>query len=717
MRKEIVTAKKAYSSSIENVEEKRTICRDTVRDVILPSVVFHSRTERKAFRREKARIHAKKLENLSRDQDRPLLNVSRTVITYNLNYSLPKFVLDTLSLGPKCAVLDTVNPKNILAELDLFLSFCKSNKVSDEIITDINIKTLAYIKKCQKQKSPRNIAMTKQYLKEDNLLAIPFDEGMGICVMDKSTYHSKLDKIISLPQFEKVLPKRKNEKHPVLKEEEIIIETLKTLKSEGEISEELFDKIKPRGSQPARLYGLSKVHKKDTSLRPVLSMPGSAYHKIAVQVTEWLSVVDECKINSSTKSIADSLKSIKLDEDEVIVSFDVASLYTNVPVTEAIDVCSDLLFSGKYQLPPVNKPTFKKLLEIATCNVLMLTHDGYYRQRDGLAMGSPPAPPLANGWLHSHDHKIRDDAKLYSRYIDDIIRSISKCKVETKLREINNLHPSLSFTIETEIEGQLPFLDMKITRSNCNLSSTWYCKPTDTGLIMNFHALAPTRYKRSVVCGFVHRIYRACSTWENFHSSLERAIKILHNNQYPADFYEPLIRASIEKLYVPREISEPESESDEVAKHMVFLQYRGKITEEYVRALHKLNAPCKPILTLRKLKTILPTLKVQVDKECRARIVYKVSCPRCKACYVGQTDRHYLIRFREHCQPSRPFGKHIRLCGVSLAFDNKEHVSIIQSTHRSIPFLEALEALWQKEIRPTINTKDEYRSRELTIKL
>ena len=148
--------------------------------MILPSVVFHSRTERKASRREKERVHAKKLENLSRDQDRPLLNVSRTVITYNLNYSLPKFVLDTLSLGPKCAVLDTVNPKNILAELDLFLSFCKSNKVSDEIITDINIKTLAYIKKCQKQKSPRNIAMTKRYLKENNLLAIPFDKGMGI---------------------------------------------------------------------------------------------------------------------------------------------------------------------------------------------------------------------------------------------------------------------------------------------------------------------------------------------------------------------------------------------------------------------------------------------------------------------------------------------------------------------------------------------------------
>ena len=268
-----------YNSSANIVEEKRSASIASVRDKLLPSVALYSRIERKAFRKDSEGTHAKKLENLSSEQDRPLLNVSNTVITYNLNYSLPKFVLDTLSLGPKSAVLDTINPKNVLAELDLFLKFCQSTDVSDETITDINIKTLSYIKKCQKQKSPRNITMTKRYLKEHGLLAIPFDKGIGICVMDKNTYHSKLNEIISLPQFEKVLPKRKNEKHPILKEEERIIDTLKTLKANGQISEEIYDKIKPRGSQPARLYGLAKVHKRDTPLRPVLSMPGSAYHK------------------------------------------------------------------------------------------------------------------------------------------------------------------------------------------------------------------------------------------------------------------------------------------------------------------------------------------------------------------------------------------------------------------------------------------------------
>jgi len=81
------------------------------------------------------------------------------------------------------------------------------------------------------------------------------------------------------------------------------------------------------------------------------------------------------------------------------VSFDVSSLYTNVPVTEAITICSDLLFSGRYKLPLVSKETFIKLAKIASCGVTISIHRGYFKQTglDGLAMGSPPAPHLANG--------------------------------------------------------------------------------------------------------------------------------------------------------------------------------------------------------------------------------------------------------------------------------------------------------------------------------
>ena len=56
----------------------------------------------------------------------------------------------------------------------------------------------------------------------------------------------------------------------------------------------------------------------------------------------------------------------------------------------------------------------------------MSTHDGYYKQDDGLAMGSPPAPRLANGWLSQFDNIINGKARLYARYMDDILQDIKR---------------------------------------------------------------------------------------------------------------------------------------------------------------------------------------------------------------------------------------------------------------------------------------------------
>ena len=64
--------------------------------------------------------------------------------------------------------------------------------------------------------------------------------------------------------------------------------------------------------------------------------------------------------------------------------------------------------------PPVDRETFIELAKIASCNVIMSTHNGYYQQVDGLAMGSPPAPHLANGWLSQYDNTIQGDAKTFS---------------------------------------------------------------------------------------------------------------------------------------------------------------------------------------------------------------------------------------------------------------------------------------------------------------
>ena len=93
-------------------------------------------------------------------------------------------------------------------------------------------------------------------------------------------------------------------------------------------------------------------------------------------------------------------------------------------------------------------------------------------QIDGLAMGSPPAPHFANGWLSQFDKTIKGESKLFARYMDDIIQSMKRDLIAQKLEQINKLHPALGFTIEREVDGQIAFLDMKISNVQGVLSST-----------------------------------------------------------------------------------------------------------------------------------------------------------------------------------------------------------------------------------------------------
>ena len=639
---------------------------------------------------------------------------------YQLDRTPPSFVLDTLAMGPRNPVSDKFDPNDVLVELDRFMKHCEGKFIDKELLTDINVKTLNYIKKCKSLKCSRNLMLTKKYLIDNDLLAIPFDKGVGICIMKKEVYHAKMKTILELPQFEKWVPPRKNAKHPLLKEEERISDILREMKEEGKIGNELYERLKPKGSQPARLYGLAKVHKQDTPVRPVLSMPGSVYYNVAKQVAKWLSFIPECQINCDTKTICDTLSTVTLDENEELVSFDVVSLYTNVPVMEAIHVCADLLYN-KFTLLPVDKETFIELAKIASCNVLMLTHDGYYKQLDGLAMGSPPAPMLANGWMSQFDSRIKDNAKLYFRYMDDIFRNIVKSLSDQKLEEINDLHKSLTFTRERENNGLLPMLDMGVYNKKGQLSSTWYCKPSDTGLILNYHALAPKRYKRAVVAGFVHRIYRACSTWQLFHESLDRAKIILIKNQYPAPFFEKIIHDTLTRIFKPEE--RHEKEVGENKPHMIFLQYRGKCSEAYARDIHNLcqktvpitNIEARVVFTLRKMKTVMPSLKQPVEMFLRSRLVYKIQCPHCNVCYVGKTSRHLQDRFGEHFRKG-PVKAHLAKCEGQIT---REHVSILGTTTKSEIHLKTLEALWIREYKPYLNTQDTMKSRDLklTIKL
>ena len=129
-----------------------------------------------------------------------------------------------------------------------------------------------------------------------------------------------------------------------------------------------------------------------------------------------------------------------------------------------------------------------------------------------------------------------------------IVRTMKVDLNENKLIEINLLYSKLKFTLEVEQNERLSFLDMCIEHNNNSMSSTWYCKPTDTGLLLNFHALTPKRFKRSVVQGFVFRIWRACSSEKSLHESLTKAKEISNETNSPMVFITSLSLQQLKRL-------------------------------------------------------------------------------------------------------------------------------------------------------------------------
>ena len=151
---------------------------------------------------------------------------------------------------------------------------------------------------------------------------------------------------------------------------------------------------------------------------------------------------------------------------------------------------------------------------------------------------------------------------------------------------------------------------MLIKRDGTKLSSEWYTKPTDTGLTINYNALAPTKYKRSVVSSFVYRIHRSCSPWKRFQDSLEKAKTMLRNNQYPTQFIEPIKSRTSSNIIRngKNEEGDKNDEKDEVEEKMVFIEYHGKVSDGFESSLKQLKVPCKIICTSKKLKINLPSL-------------------------------------------------------------------------------------------------------------
>ena len=163
--------------------------------------------------------------------------------------------------------------------------------------------------------------------------------------------------------------------------------------------------MKPRGSRFGIPYGLCKVHKQlvdNCPLRPIMSAIRTPTYNLAEFLVPLLEpiITNIYTIKNSfefSKEIADQ------DLGLFIASPDVESLFTNITLEETTSACYDSLFNNNAKLNNINRIDSEKLLRAALQNNFFNFEGKIYTQIDGVAMGSPLGPNLANASLCFHE--------------------------------------------------------------------------------------------------------------------------------------------------------------------------------------------------------------------------------------------------------------------------------------------------------------------------
>ena len=367
-----------------------------------------------------------------------------------------------------------------------------------------------------------------QLLEIDSIIIQKADKGNVIVIVDKNVYIDKMESILSDKQkFREVkFSKINKELDYLLDEEKKIKAFLDDLHQKGSISDSELAHLTPHGSQPGVLYGLCKVHKKvegkSPPFRPILSAIRTPSYELSKFLVPILSDLTKNKyVCKDSFSFAQDVKT--QDINLFMTSFDIDSLFTNLPLNETIELCIKKLFKGKKKVKGMNKEQFKTLLEFAAKGSFFLFNGKFYVQDDGVAMGSPIAPAFANIFLcHWEEIWLKKCPKqfqplYYRRFMDDtFVLFRSQDDVKKFHKYIGSRHKNMSFTFEIENDNCLPFLDVLISRIGNTFSTSLYRKPTFSGHYSNFLSFMPIDYKKGLLFTLLYRGFTLCTDWSKF---------------------------------------------------------------------------------------------------------------------------------------------------------------------------------------------------------
>ncbi|XP_065094759.1 uncharacterized protein LOC135715406 [Ochlerotatus camptorhynchus] len=464
--------------------------------------------------------------------------------------------------------------------------------------------------------------------------------------MDREDYDSRVRAMIETGPYEEYKFKNGKSKDPLnvmIDEANFARQNVARLMGE----EKLIRKFHVPNPTVASLYCLPKIHKNPVEMRHISSNIRTPTEKLAAWLVEEMKQypVTHGKSVKNSVDFVQQLEGCKVRRGEILVSFDVASLFPSVPIADALRSLRRHL--ERSRVPHHHIQAYLLVAEVCMNQNFFTFRGKFNRQTFGLSMGSKLSPLLANVFMSDFEvdaEKQKFFPRVWRRYVDDIFAPVKERYLEQTLNMLNSRHSSIKFTVEREVDGKLPFLDLMVTRKEDDtLKFGIYRKPTSTDRYITSDSNHFGAQKQAAFHSMAHRLYNVPMEEEEFAEEKERIYKTAEVNGYEKEFTSKILQKHKRKKRL-QNITTLQPERDEAKR--ISLPFYPKVTNPIKNTLKRqgLHIVHKSDNTLRDL---LYNLKDKIPADEQSGI-YRIPCQDCPSVYIGQTRRKVKVRLKEH---------------------------------------------------------------------
>ena len=491
----------------------------------------------------------------------------------------------------------------------------------------------------------------KNLINNPDIVILEGDKESATVIMNKTDYIRKMNEMI-----EKGL-----EDGTYVESEDTTLEDLKHFKDflyRNFKKHPKYSKMLPKSHRPARMYGSAKTHKFDSydqitvenlKLRPIMDQSGTMVYTAAQIIAEYIRPLNDSKfIIKDTLTFPDILAEKDLQEDEEDVSYDVESLFTNVPVEETIEYILDEIYVNK-RLKPLckNRLIMKRLLQKLISDCLFTVNGKMLKQKDGCSMGSPLSVDISGVFMSKLEKEVvyPENPILFRRFVDDVFRRKKKDEEDTLLTKLNSYHPKIRFTVEKNLSK---FLDTKLVLDEGKYKTS---VSRNKKIPTHWSTQIPKKIKRNTVTNDLHRAKKICS---NFDEELKIIRDKYDKASYPPKLVDSVIKSFEEKHKANRN---KENQTEEEPKPFILMRFpycekNEKISKHFLEKIRQLTQNKCSFNIIWQSKKIKTLFKIKDPIVHKASVIYKATSVKDpQVTYIGETAQIAEERWKQHENP------------------------------------------------------------------